>query len=166
MSSAHPLRLYCLTLSSIGVGPLKRIAQNYDAHTLLACRTMPRARWEARSPHDARRIETQAIAVAQCMFVTSCRRGWTQETLYYSHLEQTRPTRRVITLEWSRQAFEVLLIGSGDGSSRISASACERWLRGVSYTTTGLSHDPRTLVRRVRSSADCRREARRVRVCV
>ena len=61
-------------------------------------------------------------------------------------LEQTWPTRRVLTLEWSRQAFEVLLIGSGDGSSRISASACERWQRGVSYTTTGLSHDPRTLV--------------------
>ena len=80
------------------------------------------------------------------MFVTSCRRGWTQETLCYSHLEQTWPTRRVLTLEWSRQAFEVLLIGSGDGSSRISASACERWQRGVSYTTTGLSHDPRTLV--------------------
>ena len=80
------------------------------------------------------------------MFVTSCRRGWTQETRCYSHLEQTRPTRRVVTLIWSRQAFEVLLIGSGDGSSRISASACERWQRGVSYTTTGLSHDPRTLV--------------------
>ena len=54
------------------------------------------------------------------MFVTSRRSGWTQqETLCYSHLEQTRPTRRVLTLEWSRQAFEVLLIGSGDGSSRI-----------------------------------------------
>ena len=98
------------------------------------------------SPHDARRIEKQTIAVAQCMVVTSRRRGWTQETRCYSHLEQTRPTRRVVTLIWSRQAFEVLLIGSGDGSSRISASACERWQRGVSYTTTGLSHDPRTLV--------------------
>ena len=80
------------------------------------------------------------------MVVTSRRRGQTQETLCCSHLEQTRPTRRVVTLIWSRQAFEVLLIGSGDGSSRISASACERWQRGVSYTTTGLSHDPRTLV--------------------
>ena len=98
------------------------------------------------SPHDARRIEKQTIAVAQCMVVTSRRRGWTQETRCCSHLEQTRPTRRVVTLIWSRQAFEVLLIGSGDGSSRISASACERWQRGVSYTTTGLSHDPRTLV--------------------
>jgi len=36
--------VYCLTLSSTGFEPLKRIAQNYDAHTLLACRTMPRAR--------------------------------------------------------------------------------------------------------------------------
>ena len=44
MSSAHPRRLYCLTLSSTGVGPLKRIAQNRDARALLACRTMPPAR--------------------------------------------------------------------------------------------------------------------------
>ena len=80
------------------------------------------------------------------MVVTSRRRGWTQETRCYSHLEQTRPTRRVVTLIWSRQAFEVLLIGSGDGSSRISASACERWQKGVGHTTTGLSHSLRALV--------------------
>ena len=78
--------------------------------------------------------------------MTSRRRGWTQETRCYSHLEQTRPTRRVATLEWSRQAFEVLLIGSGDGSSRISASACERWQKGVGHSTTGLSHSLRALV--------------------
>ena len=98
------------------------------------------------SPHDARRIEKQTIAVAQCMVVTSRGRGWTQETRGYSQLEQTRPTRRVVTLIWSRQAFEVLLIGSGDGSSRISASACERWQKGVGHTTTGLSHSLRALV--------------------
>ena len=98
------------------------------------------------SPHDARRIEKQTIAVAQCMVVTSRGRGWTQETRCYSQLEQTRPTRRVVTLIWSRQAFEVLLIGSGDGSSRISASACERWQKGVGHTTTGLSHSLRVLV--------------------
>ena len=80
------------------------------------------------------------------MVVTSRRRGWTQETRCYSHLEQTRPTRRVVTLIWSRQAFEVLLIGSGDGSSRISASACERWQKGVGHTTTGLSHSLWVLV--------------------
>ena len=80
------------------------------------------------------------------MVVTSRRRGWTQKTRCCSHLEQTRPTRRVVTLIWSRQAFEVLLIGSGDGSSRISASACERWQKGVGHTTTGLSHSLRVLV--------------------
>ena len=35
----------------------------------------------------------------------------------------------------------MLLTGSGDVSSRISAPACERWPGRVVYSTTGLSHD-------------------------
>ena len=44
LPSAHRRWVCCLTLCSKLVGPLKRVAQHHHAHTLLACRMMPRAR--------------------------------------------------------------------------------------------------------------------------
>ena len=75
------------------------------------------------------------------MFVAGCRSGWTQQSVSCSHLALAWLARRAGTLELPRQAFSLLLTGSGDVSSRISAPACERWPGRVVYSTTGLSHD-------------------------
>ena len=95
-------------------------------------------------PHDARQIETQAIVVAQWMFLAGRRSGWTQQSVSCSHLALAWLARRAGTLEWPRQAFSLLLTGSGDVSSRISAPACERWPGRVVYSTTAPLHDPGT----------------------
>ena len=63
--------------------------------------------------HDARQIETQAIVVAQWMILAGQRSGWTQQSVSCSHLALAWLARRAGTLEWPRQAFSLLLTGSG-----------------------------------------------------
>ena len=78
------------------------------------------------------------------MFLAGRRSGWTQQSVSCSHLALAWLARRAGTLEWPRQSFSLLLTGSGDVSSRISAPACERWPGRVVYSTTAPSHDPGT----------------------
>ena len=103
---------------------------------------------KARARHSAGRAGYVYCALSRCAMCACMRASRATARLVRRKSRERKggPGRTVPPLFWSRQAFEVLLIGSGDESSRISASACERWQEGVGHTTTGLSHSLRALV--------------------